>query len=379
MKEEGISEKEVMRLLEVYKRKDLSYSTGKILSSMCTAPRDLSREVYELFSETNLGDPGLFEGTRNLEKEAVRMIGSLLGNNSAEGFILSGGTEANIAAIWTARNKMKKKRPEVILPESAHFSLEKAADLLGVKLIMVPLVKDFSMDVSMAIEKINENTIALVGIAGSTEYGAIDDIQGLSEVAVEHHLPLHVDAAFGGFVIPFLRELGYETRDFDFSIDGVASITVDPHKMGLAPIPCGGLLVRHGSIFEFIGTSAPYLTREKHFTISGTRSGASAAVVYALLKHLGRVGYRENVRRCMEVTMHLYEGLRDLGIEVLKPWMNILVFKDDGLRRKLSKKGWVLSRTRRGEARLIIMPHVTMEVAQAFLRDVGKALSREGG
>lgn len=379
MKEEGISEREVMRLLEALKRRDLSYAGGRILSSMCTAPRGMSKDVYELFSETNLGDPGLFEGTRELEKEAIRMLGSLLGSNCSEGFILGGGTEANITALWAARNKMRKKRPEVVLPESAHFSFEKAADLLGVKLVMAPLGKDLSVDVSTAVEKINENTIALVGIAGSTEYGAIDDIRGLSEAAVEHRLPLHVDAAFGGFVIPFLRELGYETRDFDFSLDGVASITIDPHKMGLAPIPCGGLLVRDRGVLEPIGTLAPYLTARRHFTISGTRSGASAAMVYALLKHLGRAGYRENVRRCMEVTMHLYEGLRGLGIEVLKPWMNILVFKDAGIQRELSKKGWVLSRTRRGESRLVVMPHVTMDVAQAFLEDVDETLSRKGG
>lgn len=375
MDAKGRSWASVRRSLRTFRDRDLSYSTGRILSSMCTAPSALTQEVYQLFSETNLGDAGLFEGTRNLEREAVRMLGSLMGKSDAEGFILSGGTEANLTALWAARNRLKRKTPEVILPESAHFSFEKSGNLLGVKLVTAPVMKDLTVDVDKVVKNINKNTVALVGVAGSTEYGAIDDIKALSEAAVENSLPLHVDAAFGGFVIPFLKDLGYETRDFDFTLEGVTSITVDPHKMGLAPIPCGGLLVRDKSVFEPIVTSSPYLTERVHYTLSGTRSGASAAAVYALLKHFGRAGYQANVKKCMEVTRHLHKGLQDLGIEVLKPWMNILVFKDGGLRRELSERGWVLSRTRRGEARLVIMPHVTLGVAQAFLRDVKRLLS----
>lgn len=370
MDAKGRSWASVRRSLKVFRDRDLSYSTGRILSSMCTAPWSLTREVYELFAETNLGDAGLFKGTRSIEMEAVRLLGSLLGSENAKGFILSGGTEANLTALWAARNRMKKRKPEVVLPESAHFSFKKTADLLGMRMAVAPLAEDHSVDVEKAVEKINDNTIALVGIAGTTEYGAVDDIKALSEAAVEHGIPLHVDAAFGGFVIPFLRELGYDTRDFDFALEGVESITIDPHKMGLAPIPCGCLIARDEDFFLPIATQAPYLAEKKHFTISGTRSGAPAAMVYALLRHLGREGYRENVGRCMKVTMRLYDGLRSLGIDVLKPWMNILVFKEQkGLREGLSRKGWVMSRTRRGETRLVLMPHVTMEVAEAFLRD----------
>lgn len=379
MKEEGISEKEVMRLLEARRRRDLSYASGRILSSMCTSPHPLVGRIYPRFQETNLGDPGLFEGTWELEKEAVRMLGSLVGHEKACGFILSGGTEANITALWIARNRIKRSTPEVVIPESAHFSFDKAANLLGLKVIKAPLLADHSVDVHRVAELVNENTIALVGIAGSTEYGAIDNIQRLSHIALEAGLHLHVDAAFGGLVIPFLKALGYQVREFDFSLAGVASITVDPHKMGLAAIPSGGLLLRDKKLLELIGTPSPYLTEHSQHTITGTRSGASVAAVYALLKHLGMQGYRRIVKECMSITMLLYEELRDLGLRVEKPWMNILVFEDrnERLRRGLTRKGWILSRTRKGEIRLVLMPHVTMEVAQAFIGDVKNVL-KEG-
>lgn len=372
MDEDGIPENEVIKELEARRKKDLTYSGGRILSSMCSSPHPLVKKLYPMFLETNLGDPGLFKGTRELEAEAVRIIGSLLGHSGARGFILSGGTEANLTALWIARNRMRRPYPEVIVPESAHFSLDKAADLLGIKAVKAPLLPDHSVDSEKVVELVTENTVALVGIAGSTEYGAVDDIEALSEIALEAGLHLHVDAAFGGFVLPFLRDLGYDSRPFDFSVPGVSSITVDPHKMGLAAIPAGALLLRESAMLRAIETPSPYLTERKQHTITGTRSGAPASTVYALLRHMGRRGYRRNVERCMMVTLHLYNELRSMGLRVEKPWMNVLVFKDEEgkVRKALMEKGWVLSRTRKGEARIVVMPHVTRDTAQALIKDL---------
>ncbi len=372
MDEDGIPENEVIKELEARRKKDLTYSGGRILSSMCSSPHPLVKKLYPMFLETNLGDPGLFKGTRELEAEAVRIIGSLMGHSGARGFILSGGTEANLTALWIARNRMRRPYPEVIVPESAHFSLDKAADLLGIKAVKAPLLPDHSVDSEKVAELVTENTVALVGIAGSTEYGAVDDIEALSEIALEAGLHLHVDAAFGGFVLPFLRDLGYDSRPFDFSVPGVSSITVDPHKMGLAAIPAGALLLRESAMLRAIETPSPYLTERKQHTITGTRSGAPASTVYALLRHMGRRGYRRNVERCMMVTLHMYNELRSMGLRVEKPWMNVLVFKDEGgkVRKALMEKGWVLSRTRKGEARIVVMPHVTRDTAQALIKDL---------
>ncbi|MFH1774290.1 MAG: tyrosine decarboxylase MfnA [Methanobacteriota archaeon] len=371
MDEKGLEEGKFLDILSNARKKDLKYSDGKILSSMCTLPHPFARKVYELFAETNLGDAGLFEGTKELEDEAVKLLGSLLGNEDAKGFIVSGGTEANIMALWAARNKAGKKNAEVIVPESAHFSFEKAANLLGLRLVTASLDSRHCISVGDVEKKLDKNTIAIVGVAGSTEYGAIDNIEALAEIAVKNDLHLHVDAAFGGFVIPFL--IGYAARKFDFSIPGVSSITIDPHKMGLAPIPSGGILFRSADFLKFIETRSPYLTERRQFTLSGTRSGASAASVYAVLKLLGREGYRKNVENCMNLTMQLYREINALGLRVLKPAMNILVFsheKQDAISEKLLEKGWIVSRTRKGEIRLVIMPHVTEKSIARFVEDL---------
>jgi len=374
MDEKGIGEKELLKLLAEARKRDLRYEEGRILGSMCTAPHPLASKVYGLFLGTNLGDPGLFPGTKELEEEAVRMLGSLLGNEKAHGFVLSGGTEANLMALWAARNNSNKTHGEVIVPETAHFSFEKACDILGLKLNKAEVGGDLSVDVDCVKKLLNKNTVAVVGIAGSTEYGSTDDINALSGIALDEGIHLHVDAAFGGMVLPFLKELGYHTKEFDFSLRGVSSITVDPHKMGLCPVPSGCILFRERDIIESISTASPYLTEKKQYTLTGTRSGASAAATYAVLKLHGRSGYRKVVEGCMGVTFKLYGGLKKLGFEVLEPRMNLVVFshdRQDLIYERLQKR-WAISRTRSGGLRIVVMPHVTAEVVESFLNDVGK-------
>lgn len=372
MQEKGIGEKEIIKRLSLATEKDWKYSDSKILGSMCTSPHPFAKRVYEQFLETNLGDAGLFPGTKELENEAVGMLGSLLGKSDAAGFILTGGTEANMMAMWIARNMKGVEEPEIVVPETAHFSFEKASDLLGFKLVKAR-VKEYCVDVSDVSELVNDNTAAIVGIAGNTEYGAIDDIEALSKIAVAHDVFLHVDAAFGGLVIPFLEELGYATKRFDFKVSGVSSITVDPHKMGLSPIPSGCLLLRDKSYLKRIETQSPYLTEKRQYVLSGTRSGASAAAVYAVLCHLGREGYRQTVKNCMNITMELYMELKKLELDVIKPVMNILVFDHENNRKiqeGLRELGWNVSMTTKGEIRLVIMPHVTEESINAFIGDL---------
>ncbi|NOZ82786.1 MAG: tyrosine decarboxylase MfnA [Euryarchaeota archaeon] len=363
MQEKAWSREELEKALQEAKRRDMSYSSGRILSSMCTAPHQAGVEAFLRFLDTNLGDPGLFPGTRELERRAVAEIASLLGSGSARGFIVSGGTEANITALWVARELSGVTKPEVVLPETAHFSFEKAARMLRLRLVYAGVHGDSSVDVDEVRRRLSERTVAVVGIAGNTEYGGVDDIEALSELASEQGIYLHVDAAFGGFVLPFLRELGYRVRRFDFSLPGVCSITVDPHKMGLAPVPAGCILFRNEEFLESLQVESPYLSMPVQCTLLGTRSGASAAAVFAVLKSMGREGYRRVVEECMRNTLLLREELLRLGFRVREPWMNILVFEHPEVDAvvELRRRGWAVSRTRAGEARVVLMPHVKRE------------------
>jgi tyrosine decarboxylase/aspartate 1-decarboxylase len=373
MNQKGLNEKEVLSLLKNAKLKDTSYD--RVLSAMCTRPHPIAVKAHMQFIESNLGDFGLFTGTREMEQEVVRMMGSLMGDPNACGYITTGGTESNIQALRTARNLGKKKDPNMVIPESAHFSFDKIADLLGIEIRKAALDNEFKADIDSVKCLIDDNTIAIVGIAGSTEFGQIDRIDQLASLSLSQDIFLHIDAAFGGFVIPFLDK----RYQFDFSIKGVSSITADPHKMGLSTIPSGGLLFREESCLARLEIDTPYLTIRKQHSLTGTRSGAAVAATYAVMRHLGIDGYKMVVGRCMKMTDMIVRRVHELGIKpLLPPVMNIVALDVpdlDNVRKGLRRKGWFTSITRNPRAmRLVVMPHLSEEAIEIFVSDLGDCL-----
>lgn len=356
---------------------DHNFKGHTILGSMCSEPHKVAKKVYRRFISTNVGDPGLFPNLKDLEKEYITELGFMLGNPNAKGMVVTGGSEANILAMWTARNRVENNQREVIVPESCHFSFEKAAHLLGLKLVRIPLGKDYKVDIELVKKAINPNTMAIVGIAGSTGLGVTDNLRALSDIAVDKKTYLHIDAAFGGFVLPFLNK----KTEFDFSLPGVSSITIDPHKMGRAVIQSGCIIYRDQDLFDSIQIPVSYLSGGKtvHNSILGTRSGASIAASWAIYKYLGYKGYKKVVSRAMELTLWLKEEIKKIdGLDiVIEPEMNILgVSSTNGidiktLLKRLRLKGWALSEWD-DFFRITLMPHVTKRHLKKFLKDLTK-------
>lgn len=387
MQDEGLPQNSVLEELESRLRNDFTYSSGRVIGSMCSFPHPLARKAYALFLDRNLGDSGLFPAVVKLEEETVRMLGKLLANPKASGHIVTGGTEANILALWAARRLAEKKNCEVIVPASAHCSFDKAGDLLGVKIVKVGLNSRFQVDTEALQKKVNSNTAAIVGIAGTTGLGVVDSISDLSQIALENGLYLHVDAAFGGFVLPFLKEMGLTVPDFDFSLRGVCSITIDPHKMGLAPIPAGGILFRNRKLRDAVAWNVSYMAggETEQATLAGTRSGASVVAVWSLLKHLGKEGYRKIVMQCMRLTLNLAEEIREIeGLDIAtEPTMNIVgiqskVFSIRHLARELRLRRWAVSFFP-NHIRIVVMPHVQKQHIEEFLSDLKDITNRLGG
>ena len=384
--EKGLPEKAILKELESKLKEDFTYDSGRILGSMCTRPHEFARQVYVKCLEKNLGDPGLFRATAQLEKEAIAILGSLLSHPNACGHIVSGGTEANILALWAARNLAQNKRREVVAPVSAHCSFDKTANLLNLKLIKVELNGRFQMDIKETEKAVTEKTVAIVGVAGTTGLGVVDPIPELSEIALAHKVYFHVDAAFGGFVLPFLKELGSNAPDFDFRLPGVCSITVDPHKMGMAPVPAGGILFRDEEMMKNVSTRVPYLAGggTEHTTILGTRSGASSIAVWALLMYLGRQGYRGVVGRCMRLTSKLAEGIQRIdGVSlVTRPTLNMVGIESDSvgiqfIAQGLRRRGWAVSLFP-SYIRVVVMPHVKSSHVEHFLKDLKETVEKLG-
>ncbi|KXB07959.1 L-tyrosine decarboxylase [candidate division MSBL1 archaeon SCGC-AAA385D11] len=371
MDEKGVKEEKVASILEEARSKDVPYQ--RVLSSMCTRPHPLAIEAHRMFIETNLGDKVIFPGTAELEEKAVRMMGEMVNFSEVSGYITTGGTESNVQALRAARNMSDIQYPNVIVPESAHFSFDKIADVLRIEVRKAPLDDEFRADVGEVENMVDEKTLAIVGIAGTTEHGQIDSIPALGKIALDNGIFFHVDAAFGGFVIPFL-EKKYE---FGFEIKGVDSITMDPHKMGLSTIPAGGLLFRDKSFIEALKVHTPYLTTKDQYSFVGTRSGAAVASAFAVMKSLGREGYRKIVRRCIDLTRGLMDELGDIGVQpLIRPPMNVVTLDVAGerVKERLYDKGWITSVTRGGALRLVIMPHVTEEVLDDFIHDLKSSI-----
>ena len=374
MQPKRLNRKSILAELKNALTMDQRYDDGKILCSMCTKPHPLAKKAYQMFFESNLGDPGLFSGSAQLEKEVINQIATLLHDTNATGFLVSGGTEANLLSLLAARNMAKINQPEVVLPQSAHFSFTKICNLLNLKPIYAGLDNSFMVEPSEVEKCISKNTVAIVGTAGTAELGVVDPIDKLSEVALRHNVFLHIDAAFGGLVIPFLSKA---KPNFDFNLEGVKSITVDPHKMGMAAIPAGGILFRDPESRDSIKTETPYLTDKVQYTFVGTRTGAAVASTWAVFKALGMEGFEKIIGDCMKTTKLLADGIEKSGFSlVAEPTLNLVAFRSEstkGLAERLWARGWFVSYVPRYDCvRIVVMPHVKRKHAVAFLKDLNE-------
>ncbi len=336
-----------------------------MLSSMCTEPHPAAREAAEEFLATNPGDPATYPTVADLESEAVDLLGSLAGLADPAGYVASGGTEANIQAVRIARERATTTDPNVVVPASAHFSFQKAADLLGVELRITPLDEDRRADPAAVAAAVDEDTAMVLGVAGSTEYGRVDPIPALGHIAASVDATFHVDAAWGGFLLPFTD------REWNFEHAPVDTMTVDPHKVGQAAIPAGGLLVRDASLLDELAVDTPYLESKSQATLTGTRSGAGVASAVAAMRELWPEGYRANYERSMVNAEWLADRLEDCNARVVEPSLPLVAAEtDDRLFEALREDGWRISRTGDGKLRVVCMPHVTRRMLESFVADV---------
>lgn len=376
--EGGVAPSFLHQRLTEARKADWDFSEGRIFGSMCTQPVPAARVAATEFPTANLGNPGLCPGTARLEEEVVSILLDLYHAPpfGAGGWVLSGGTEANITALWMARNATRGK--EVILPESAHFSFRKALDLLSLEPRWVPLDAQGRSRPDEVRRLLSARTAAIVAVAGTTELGAVDPIEEIGALAEARGVPLHVDAAFGGFVLPWLERPEGPWK-FDLEVRGVSSLAVDPHKMGGAPVGSGALLVRRREMAETISVPSPYLSAPQNTGLLGTRASSAVAATYTALLGLGREGYRSQAVRCLELTRLLLEGGRRLGLRpVVEPTMNIVAFhhrRPTAVQDALVARGWDVSALKEPSGlRFVVMPHATRRTVAGLLKELARAI-----
>ncbi len=388
MIEKGLNQQDILNILEEKLKSDHCYESGQILGSMCTDPLAFGKKVYLKYMHKNLGDPGLFPSTAKLEDELISEIGELYHGKNIIGTFTTGGSEANIIAMRIAKKlRPDIKKPEIIVPASAHASFDKGEDFLGLKIQKANLKDNFELDLEHYESLINKNTCGVVGIAGTTSLGLIDPIEKIGKLVEGKNIFFHVDAAFGGFMLPFLKELGYDIPKWDFAVKSVSSITSDPHKMGLGIIPTGGFLIRDPSVLHKTGFEIPYLAGGgfKHFHIVGTRPGGTVISFWAIMRLLGMEGYKKIVKECMESTEYLKKRIAEIdGVKLaVKPKMNIVGLTTENgesiceIDDKLREKKWMLGKfLDYNLIRIVIMPHVTQNHLSRFCNDLEEIIMK---
>lgn len=119
---------------------------------------------------------------------------------------------------------------------TVHVALDKASQYFNIKLVKIGLDPiTYKADLKQLKRSINKNTICIVGSAPNFPHGIMDPIPQMAHIAQKNKIGMHVDGCLGGFLIAFAKDNGLKIDDFDFSVSGVTSISIDHHKYGLAP------------------------------------------------------------------------------------------------------------------------------------------------
>ncbi|OYT46665.1 MAG: hypothetical protein B6U85_07310 [Desulfurococcales archaeon ex4484_42] len=376
----GVNELSILSELRSKYCLDAKHDLGEVLGSMTTKPLDVAIRAFEIFWRSNLNDPYTFPGSSIIEREVIEALADLYECNDCSGLITTGGSESNLTALYIIR---ELGFSTVGVPKSAHFSVFKACKLLKLNIYELDLDKDFRVSIGSVKEALDKGVRAFIFTAGTTELGLIDPIDKLGRVINEYSGLIHVDAAYAGFVIPFLKELGLKVPKVSFSNPAVRSLCVDGHKMGLTPIPNSALILRPPELIKYVEFPARYMPLNIQRGLLGTRTAGSAAALYAVIKYLGIEGFTEVVKYVMGLLKYLIKRLREedfsVPVEPDVPIVCIEVKDPDKYLKELAKRRlFVYKCSLIKGVRVVIMPHLSRYDLDRFIEAL-KNVRREVG
>ena len=204
--------------------------------------------------------------------------------------------------------------------------------------------------------------------------GIIDPIPQIADLCHKNNIPLHVDACLGGFLVPFLPQVGY-----DFRIKGISSISIDPHKYGCTPKGISVLLYRHTSLREKQYFIYPNWSGGMYAspTIPGSRTGCIIAAAWATIVNIGLEEYKSLAENIVKSTAFIYDELSKLDIiEILgQPRLNIVAFKTKNrsvfaLNDMMVEHGWSLNVLQNPDSLHICITGSNYHKAEQFIKDI---------
>jgi glutamate decarboxylase len=280
-------------------------------------------------ADKNMIDKDEYPQTAEIEARCVRIISELWNSpdQEATGCSTTGSSEAamlaGLALKWRWRERMRKAgkptdRPNLVMGINVQVCWEKFCRYWDVEPRLVPMEGErFHLAPDEAVARCDENTIGVVAILGSTFDGSYEPVKDIA-VALDQlerdrdlSVPLHVDAASGGFVAPFLQP----DLEWDFRIERVQSINASGHKYGLVYPGVGWAIWRNQEalpaelIFDvnYLGGHMPT------FALNFSRPGSEVVAQYFMFMSLGRDGYQAVMQTAQSVAMQLSSGIAEIG------------------------------------------------------------------
>ncbi len=350
---------------------------------------DFLQQAYGKYFSANGLNPTAFKSLKRLEKEVLKFTAELFHvDEEACGVMTSCGTESCMLAVKTYRDLGRSKgikKPEMIIPETAHVAWDKGSEYFGVKIRRAPLDKDFRVDVNAVKKMINKNTVMILGAAPEYPHGIIDPIEELGKLALKHKIPLHVDACVGGYILPFLEKSGQQLPLWDFRVEGVTSISADIHKYGFAAKGASSIIYRNVDYFKhqvFVNESWPGgLFASPAFL--GTRPGGSYAAAWAAIQANGVDGYTDLANRTIEIAKKLKKGIEEIGcFEIIgNPVASLFAYRSTdknvnifALGDVMEEKGWHIDRIQRPDALHAMVTASHEKVVESYLSDLRESV-----
>jgi sphinganine-1-phosphate aldolase len=390
----GRSKDKVLTALRAMKKDDADYRTARMFGLVYNAGEDveeMAREAYATYMFENALSPFAFPSLLRMETEFISMVSSLFGGDGETvGSMTSGGTESILMAVkaareWAKVNRPEVRNPEMVAPVTVHPAWNKAADYLGLKMIMTPVGPDFRADVQAMREAITPNTIVVGGTAVTYPHGMVDPIEKIGVLALERNLWFHVDGCLGGYVLPFLEKSGYPLPGYDFRVPGVKSISVDIHKYGYISKGASTVLYRHKDLRQFqfyIYTDWPggvYATP----ALSGARPGGAIASAWAILHYLGEEGFLRLSRIARETTLRLMEGIQKIsGLFILgDPPATVLAFGSKELNiyrvgAEMKERKWHMDAQHMPASLHMTISPAHEKIVKSFLKDLQEVVEK---
>jgi sphinganine-1-phosphate aldolase len=358
---QGLSREVVFEKLAGFRQKDIKWREGRTFGYIFDPGEDVAavaKAAYTEFLSENGLDFTVFQSLLRLERDLAAFgARHLRGDRRVVGNFTSGGTESIILAVKAARDYYREKRPEIerpemILPATAHAAFHKAGHYLDVTPVTVSVdPRTFKADVAAVRAAVTANTILLVGSAPSYAHGVVDPVAQLAALALEKELWLHTDACMGGFLLPYLRRLGQPVPDFDFSVPGVSSISMDLHKYAYTPKGASLILYRDKALrrHQIFACSRWVGYTIVNNAVQSSKSGGPMAAAWAVLNYIGDAGYLEIARRKRAAVEKIAAGIERIdGLRLLaRPDMTLVSFTSDEVNvfhivDEMNGRGWYI-------------------------------------